>query len=129
MYPYIVKAHYWDDFEEPWVLKHIQVLVYASSATDAVRQVEDNQYISNIEDIKAISAGDDGQLFEVPGHIAKILAAGAAIYRDGLEAMETNEKIAKKLREDADKIAPRGFFTENFPCRNPNIEKFNQEDI
>ena len=115
MYPFIIKAHYWDEYEEPWTLKHIQVLLYAPTAADAVRQFETSNYVKNIDDIKAIYAGCEDQLFEVPGHIAKILAAGAGIYRDGLEELQGNEKIAKKLKEDAEKVVPRENFTVNIP--------------
>lgn len=111
MYPYIVKAHYYDGDD---TLQHIQVLIYASSAADAISQVEDH-YIPSPEDIKAICAGDEGQLFEVPGHIAKILASGAGVYRDGLNVLETNEKIAKKLRADAETVASREKCPEDIP--------------
>lgn len=111
MYPYIVKAHYYDGDD---ILQHIQVLVYASSAADAVSQIEGN-YIPAAEDITAICVGDEGQLFEVPGHIAKIFTEGMGVYRDGLRTLETNEKIAKKLRADAEIIAPREKYPENIP--------------
>lgn len=119
MYPYIVKAHYYDGDD---TLQHIQVLIYASSAADAISQVE-GRYIPSPEDIKAICAGDEGQLFEVPGHIAKILASGAGVYRDGLNVLETNEKIAKKLRADAETVAPREKYPEDIPFpQNPDSE-------
>ena len=115
MYPYIIKAEYWDDIYEPWELQHIQVLLYAENYSNAISKFENSHYVDNIETIKVISAGDQNTFFEVPGHIAKILAAGAGIYRDGLEELQGNEKIAKKLKEDAEKVAPRENFTINIP--------------
>ena len=112
MYPYIVKAHYYDGDD---TLQHIQVLIYASSAADAISQVE-GHYIPSPEDIKAICAGDEGQLFEVPGHIAKILAAGAGNYRDGLKQVKNGDKIAAKLQSDIEVIAPREKCPEDIPC-------------
>lgn len=123
MYPFIIKVHYWDEYEEPWALKHIQVLLYAPTAADAVRQFETSNYVKNIDDIKAIYAGCEDQLFEIPGHIAKILAAGAGIYHDGLEELQGNEKIAKKLKEDAEKVAPREYFTVNIPLDHSDKEE------
>ena len=104
MYPYIIKAEYWDDMSDPWTLKHIQVLLYAESHSDAVSKFEKAHYVDNIETIKAIAAGDEYTFFEIPGHIAKILAAGAGNYRDGLQELKGNEKIANKLRGDANTI-------------------------
>lgn len=115
MFPFIIKAEYWNDLNDPWTLDHIQVLLYADSHSDAISKFENSHYVDNIETIKAIAAGDEYTFFEVPGHIAKILAAGAGIYRDGLEDLRGNEKIAKKLREDAEKISPRENFTINIP--------------
>lgn len=121
MYPYIIKAEYWDDISDPWALKHIQVLLYAESHSDAVSRFENSHYVENIETIKAIAAGDEYTFFEVPGHIAKILAAGAGNYRDGLEELQGNEKIAKKLKEDAEKVIPRENFTINIPLEKEEI--------
>lgn len=128
MYPFIIKAHYWDEYEEPWTLKHIQVLLYAPTAADAVRQFETSNYVKNIDDIKAIYAGCEDQLFEIPGHIARILAAGGGVYRDGLEELATDEKIAKKLREDAEKVAPRENSTENISSAIPFAPWANKEE-
>ena len=119
MRPFIVKAHYWDEYKDTPALDHIQVLIYAPTAADAVRQFEEANYVNDIEDIKVIYAGGEGQFFEVPGHIAKILVEGLGIYRDGLEMIYPDEKIAKKLREDAEKVAPRENSTENISSAIP----------
>jgi hypothetical protein len=113
MYPYVIKAHYWDNYTEPPAREHIQVLLYASSAAEAVRQFEDSNYVNDIEDIKVTCVGDKGQFFEVPGHIATILIEGLGIYRDGLVTLETNEKIAKKLHDDAKQLEPKKTIIEN----------------
>ena len=107
MYPFILKLEYWDDAEEPWKFAHIHVLVYAESMSAAVAQVECSNYVPNLENVKVISAGDDGQLFEIPGHIAKILAAGAGNYREGLLEIKSSV-IRDKLHDDAE-VVHRGF--------------------
>ena len=112
MYPYIIKAEYWNDDADPWTLDHIQVLLYADSISEAVSKFENTHYVDNIESIKAICAGDEDTFFEVPGHIAKVLAAGYGNYRDGLQALQGKDKIANKLRADAEAVAPRENSTE-----------------
>ena len=116
MYPYIVKVEYWNDITDPWTLEHLQVLLYADSITEAVSKFENARYVDNIESIKAICAGDENTFFEVPGHIAKILATGYGNYRDGLKRaaglLKNKTKIADKLRADAETVAPRENFTD-----------------
>ena len=123
MFPFIIKAEYWNDLNEPWALDHIQVLLYADSHSDAISKFENSRYVENIETIKVISAGDEDTFFEIPGHIAKILAAGAGIYRDGLQELKGKDKIANKLREDAEKISPRENFTINIPSDHSDKEE------
>ena len=124
MFPFIIKAEYWNDLNEPWTLDHIQVLLYAENHSDAVSKFENSHYVDNIETIKAICAGDEDTLFEVPGHIAKILAAGAASYRDGLKCVKNGDKIAAKLRSDIEVIALR----EKIPEDNPFAQDGGQEE-
>ena len=107
MYPFILKLEYWDDIEPEWKFAHIHVLVYAETMSAAVAQVESSNYVPNLENVKVISAGDDGQLFEIPGHIAKILAAGGGNYRDGLREVKS-AIIRDKLHDDA-QIVHEGF--------------------
>ena len=115
MFPFIIKAEYWNDLNEPWTLDHIQVLLYAESHSDAISKFENLHYVDNIETIKAILAGDENTLFEVPGHIAKILAAGAGNYRDGLKQVKNGDKIAAKLQSDIEIIASREKCPEDIP--------------
>lgn len=115
MFPFIIKAEYWNSLNEPWTLDHIQVLLYAENHSDAVSQFETAHYVDNIESIKATAAGDEYTFFEVPGHIAKILAAGAGSYRDGLKELQGKEKIAAKLYADAETVASREKCPEDIP--------------
>ena len=107
MYPFILKLEYWDDFKEPWKFAHTHVLVYAESMSAAVAQVESSNYIPNLENVKVISAGDNSAMFEIPGHIAKILAAGGGNYHEGLREVKSSI-IRDKLHEDA-QIIHEGF--------------------
>lgn len=107
MYPFILKLEYWDDCKEPWKFTHTYVLNYAESMSAAVAQVESSNYVPNLENIKVISVGDDGMMFEIPGHIAKILAAGGGNYCEGLREVKSSI-IRDKLHDDAE-IVHRGF--------------------
>ena len=69
----------------------------------AVAQVESSNYVPNLENVKVFSAGKDGQLFEVPDHIAAILAVGGGNYREGLRGIKSSF-IRDKLHDDADII-------------------------
>ena len=100
MYPFILKLEYWDEVEPEWKFAHTHVLVYAESMAAAVAQVESSNYVPNLENVKVISAGDYGSMFAVPGHIAKILAAGGGNYREGLREIES-AVIRDKLHDDA----------------------------
>lgn len=115
MFPFIIKAEYWNDLNEPWTLDHIQVLLYADSISDAVSQFENSRYVGNVESIKATAVGDEYTFFEVPGHIAKILAAGAGNYRDGLRLVKNGDKIAAKLQSDIEVVASREKYPEDTP--------------
>lgn len=99
-YPFILKIEYWDDCAEPWKLAHTNVLVYAEDMTAAVAQVEHANYFSSMEEISVSFAGDEGTLFEVPGHIADILLAGSGHFKYGLSQIKS-AKVADKLRADA----------------------------
>ena len=100
MYPFIVKVEYWDDCQEPWILRHNHVILYAESMTEAISIVEHQHIFDNIETMKVSAAGDTGNVFSVPGHIAKILLAGSGDYRDGL-LLTRHANISEKLRQDA----------------------------
>ena len=113
MYPFILKLEYWDDIEPEWKFAHIHVLVYAETMSAAVAQVESSNYVPNLENVKVISAGDDGQLFEIPGHIAKILAAGGGNYREGLREIKSSV-IRDKLHADAE-VVHKGFMKDDGP--------------
>ena len=125
MFPFIIKAEYWNDLKEPWTLDHIQVLLYAESHIDAISNFENSHYVDNIETIKVTAAGDEDTLFEVPGHIAKILAAGYGNYRDGLKCVKNGDKIAAKLKGDIEVIALR----EKIPEDNPFAQEGEQNDV
>ena len=101
MYPFIVKAHYWDDFNPQWEFKHTHLIIYANDFADAAQQAE--SYLSKVESMEIYSCGEGEMLFEVPGHIADILIAGICNYNEGLERVE-NHKIANKLHKDASQI-------------------------
>lgn len=113
MYPFILKLEYWDDIKEPWTFAHIHVLIYAESMSAAVAQVESSNYVPNLENVKVISAGDDGTMFEIPDHIAKILAAGGGNYREGLREVKSSI-IRDELHDDAD-IVHRGWIMKGEP--------------
>ncbi len=120
MYPFILKLEYSDDTKGTWELAHIHVLVYAESMSAAVAQVESSNYVPNLENVKVFSAGDNGMMFEIPGHIAKILAAGAGNYRDGLREIK-NSVISDKLHADAEVVAPREKNPEDIPSAQERI--------
>ena len=103
MYPFIAKVEYWDDFEEPETLRHINILLYAEDMAAAVGQVEHGDYVDKIESIQIIAAGDNGQFFEVPDHIAKIFSAGCGIYKEGLLNVQ-RAFIRDELHDDAEVI-------------------------
>lgn len=107
MYPFIVKIVYWDDFDTPWVKNHTHVMLYAESMSAAVAQVEKSNYVPNIEALEIMSAGDASQMFEIPGHIAKILVAGGGNYREGLREVKSSV-VRDKLHDDA-QIIHEGF--------------------
>lgn len=103
MYPFIVKIVYWDDFDAQWVKNHTHIMLYAESLSAAVAKVEEANYVPNIESVEVISAGDAGQMFEIPGHIAKIFVAGDGNYHDGLLKVKS-DKVRQKLQDDVDYI-------------------------
>ena len=111
MYPFILKLEYYDDAEPERKLAHIHVLVYAESLSAAVAQVEHPNYVPNLENVKVLSAGEDGTMFEIPGHIAKILAAGGGNYRDGLREVK-NSVVRDKLNADAQVITDTLYIVE-----------------
>ena len=101
MFPFILELEYWDDIEPEWKFTHTHVLVYAESMSAAVAQVESSNYIPNLENVKVISAGDNGTMFEIPDHIAKILAVGGGNYCEGLRKIK-NSVVRDKLHDDAE---------------------------
>ena len=111
MYPFILKLEYWDDYETPWVKRHMHILLYAESMAAAVAKAEESNYVDNLETVKVMSVADSGTFFEVPGHIAKILIAGAGNYRQGLEELDSTT-VRDKLHEDAERIH-RNFMKED----------------
>ena len=96
MYPFVVKVKYWDDFEPKWTLEHMNVLVYADTFAEAASMVE-NGYVDHIESIKVIACGEEGQLFEVSGEIAKALIEGGGDYKFGINEMRRENDTDRHL--------------------------------
>ena len=90
MYPFVVKVHYWDDIHTPAKMRHTHVLVYAESFSDAASQIE-HYFGDDLEDLKIMSAGDEGTLFEVSGHVADALIVGLGNYKDGIKHIQERE--------------------------------------
>lgn len=92
MYPFIVTVDYYDDSKTIWDLTHINLLIYAETFAQAAARIEDGNYVSNIENIHVLSAGEEGSYFEIPDEMIDIFTLGGGSYTDGAEIIEKGTK-------------------------------------
>lgn len=92
MYPFIVTVDYYDDSETIWTPTHINLLLYADTLAAAVAQIESGNYVSHIENIHVLSAGGEGNYFEIPDAMIDTFILGSGSYPEGVEIMKEGTK-------------------------------------
>ena len=89
MYPFVVKAEYYDfDSDEQ---KTIFCLLYGHDITEIASRMKD---YCDPEDIEIHCVGDEAQLFEVSEDIATSLRLGCGNYASGQEILQENKENA-----------------------------------
>lgn len=90
MYPFVVKAEYYDfDSDEQ---KTIFCLLYGHDITEIASRMKD---YCDPEDIEIHCVGDEAQLFEVSEDIAIALRLGNGCYADGIKILKETEENSK----------------------------------
>lgn len=82
MYPYVLKATYFDTNYEQ---KQINCLIYAENMSAAAARIE--RYCDP-EDLEIHCVGDEVQLFEVSEEIANALILGGGIFDEGIKILK-----------------------------------------
>ena len=91
MYPFVVKATYYDEDGEQ---KELHCLLYSTNIAEIAKRMIT---YCDPEDLEIHLVGDETQLFEVSEEIATALRLGNGCYADGIKILKETEETKNEL--------------------------------